>query len=97
MDFIEYAQWASEASNLNGVPLSFQGNDSIGFFTLDDGSGASRTYTYNELYGIRRYNFPLLYEYWDDLRSDGNLFNDIFHAGEDTFITRPRLLEDLFL
>ena len=65
-DFVNYAQGKSSLPSLRGLELTFAGNDVVRFWEIDQtGFDDLDTYTWNQLYGIQRYNFPLLYEYWD--------------------------------
>ena len=67
-EYIEYAQARSTVDALKKAKLSFLGNDTIRFWEIDDISGENDvrdTYTWNDLYGVPRYNYPLLYQYWN--------------------------------
>ena len=65
-DFVTYAQGKSPLSSLRGLKLTFAGNDAVRFWEIDQtGFDELDTYTWNQLCGVQRYNFPLIYEYWD--------------------------------
>jgi hypothetical protein len=70
-EFVAYAQSKSTLDSLKSLNLTFQGSDTIAFWALD-GTGYDRVdpYTYDELYGVARYNFPLLYQYWNYTTQD---------------------------
>ncbi len=64
--FIPYALNKTSVPALKSLSLTFNDNDKIGFWELDDQGGYDTdTYTYNDLYGATRYDYPLLYQYWD--------------------------------
>lgn len=65
-EFVAYAQSKSDAAALQSLALTFDGEDQICFWEIDqNGYDDLDTYTYNDLYGVARYNFPLLYQYWN--------------------------------
>lgn len=65
-DYVTYAQSKSSLAALRELPLTFTGTDKIAFWEIDqNGFDDKDTYSYHDLYGVARYNFPLLYEYWD--------------------------------
>lgn len=65
-ELVDYARSKSEAAELRTLPLTYAGNDKVAFWEIDQtGFDEMDTYSYNELYGVARYNFPLLYQYWD--------------------------------
>lgn len=65
-EFVDYAKSKSDVEALRTFPFTYTGNDTVGFWEIDQsGFDDADTYTYGELYGQPRYNFPLLYEYWD--------------------------------
>ena len=65
-DFVSYAKSKSDIAALRNTQLTFDGKDKVAFWEIDQsGFDDMDTYSYNELYGEARYNFPLLYEYWD--------------------------------
>jgi hypothetical protein len=65
-EFVDYAQSKSTVQALRDADLSFAGEDQISFWEIDQtGFDSQDTYTYNDLYGVARYNFPLLYKYWN--------------------------------
>jgi hypothetical protein len=92
-EFVAYAQGKSSLSALRSLNLTFAGKDVIRFWEIDQtGYDDLDTYTCDELYGIQRYNFPLLYKYWnyktqDYYDPDGKMTRDetidfIFQNGE---------------
>jgi hypothetical protein len=70
-EFVAYAQSKSTLDSLKSLDLTFQGSDTIAFWEID-GTGYDQvdTYTYDDLYGVERYNFPLLYQYWNYTTQD---------------------------
>jgi hypothetical protein len=70
-EFVAYAQSKSTLDSLKSLNLTFQGSDTIAFWEID-GTGYDQvdTYTYDDLYGVARYNFPLLYQYWNYTTQD---------------------------
>ena len=65
-EFVSYAQGKSTLDSVKGLNLTFAGEDKIAFWEIDQtGFDELDTYTYDDLYSTPRYNFPLLYEYWD--------------------------------
>lgn len=92
-EFVDYARNKSTVSAIRNADLTFTGQDSVNFWEIDQtGYDDMDSYTYEELYGVTRYNFPMLYRYWD-YRSqdyydpDGNMSGDevidyIFENGE---------------
>ncbi len=100
--FVEYAQSKSTADNVAEADLTFQGKDSISFWEMDKtGYKDQDTYTYDQLYGTKRYNFPLIYQYWDFKTQDfydpagklsrAQVLDKIFAAGEEeTFLLGVR-------
>lgn len=65
-DYVDYARARSTIDALRTLPLRFAGEDKISFWEIDQtGFDDMDTYTYNALYGVARYNFPALYEYWN--------------------------------
>jgi hypothetical protein len=70
-EFIDYARSKSPVSALKTLPLPFAGKTTVQFWEIDQtGYDELDTYTYADLYETPRYNFPLLYEYWDYARQD---------------------------
>ncbi|MDR3148711.1 MAG: dockerin type I domain-containing protein [Oscillospiraceae bacterium] len=93
-EFIDYAQAKSTVEALTDVELSFEGEDTIAFWTLDRTEyGDLNTFSWNWMYGEPRYNFPLLYEYWnystqnyydpDGVMTREEVINHIFENGEE--------------
>lgn len=65
-EFVTYAQAKSSLSVLRSLSLVFAGTDEIAFWEIDQtGFDDMDTYSYDDLYGVARYNFPLLYQYWN--------------------------------
>ena len=65
-EFISYAQSKSDAELLRNLKLTFDGGDKIAFWEIDqNGYDDLDTYTYTDLYGAARYNFPLIYQFWN--------------------------------
>ncbi|MBR5207377.1 MAG: S-layer homology domain-containing protein, partial [Erysipelotrichaceae bacterium] len=65
-EFVDYAQKKSGVSEIRNEKLTFAGNDKVAFWEIDQDSFDDKdAYTYTELYGTERYNFPLLYQYWN--------------------------------
>lgn len=65
-EFVAYAQSKSTLAALRDMSLTFAGDDKIAFWEIDQtGFDDMDTYTYGDLYGVARYNFPLLYQYWN--------------------------------
>ncbi|MDR1246980.1 MAG: S-layer homology domain-containing protein [Clostridiales Family XIII bacterium] len=101
-EFIDYAKSKSSLAEIRALPLSLSGNSVIRFWEIDQtGYDDLDTYTYDDLYGVKRYNFPLLYEYWDYAKQDygdpaGKLTHEqvidrIFESGEpEIFILSVR-------
>ena len=70
-EFVAYAQAKSGVPALRGLKLTFDGSDKIRFWEIDQtGYDDFDTYTYDDLYGVSRYNFPLLYQYWNYATQD---------------------------
>ena len=70
-EFVDYAQGKSTVAALKALPLSFTGKSVIRFWEIDqNGFDDMDSYVYSDLYGTPRYNFPLLYEYWDYTKQD---------------------------
>ncbi len=93
-EFISYAQSKSEAETVRNVSLAFAGQDKVAFWEIDQkGFEEKDTYTYENLYGVKRYNFPALYEYWDyraqdyydpaGLLTKEQVVDRIFRSGEE--------------
>lgn len=65
-EFVDYAKNKSDSSIVKNSNLTFLNQDKISFWEIDQsGFDDQDTYTYDDLYGVTRYNFPLLYKYWD--------------------------------
>lgn len=65
-EFVAYAQSRSAVPGLRDLPLTFAGEDEVAFWEIDQtGFDDMDTYSYHDLYGVARYNFPLLYQYWN--------------------------------
>ena len=92
-EFVAYAQDKSTDEAVRAQSLTFDGEDRIAFWEIDQtGYDDMDTYTYGDLYGAARYNFPLIYQYWDYKSQDycdpeGKMSREqaidhIFQAGE---------------
>lgn len=92
-EFVTYAQSKSAAAGIKNLSLTFAGKDKISFWEIDQrGFDNLDTYTSDDLYGVARYNFPMLYQYWNYRTQDyydpaGKLTRDevvdhIFENGE---------------
>ena len=65
-EFVSYMQEKSTASAVKNAALTFAGSDEMAFWEIDQtGYDDMDTYTYEDLYGVPRYNFPMLYQYWN--------------------------------
>ena len=70
-EFVEYAQGKSEDPELASAEMHYTGTDQIAFWEIDQTDFDDMdTYTYEELYGVNRYNFPELYKYWNYTTQD---------------------------
>jgi hypothetical protein len=88
-EFIDYAREKSPVPALRALPLSLSGASKISFWEIDQtGYDDIDTYTYADLYETPRYNFPLLYEYWDYAKQD---YSD--PAGK---LTRAQVIDRIF-
>ena len=88
-EFVEYAQGKSTAPVIRGLDLAFAGNDTVRFWEIDQaGYDNMDSYTFDNLYGETRYNFPLLYQYWNYTTQD---YYD--PAGK---MTREQVIEHIF-
>ena len=94
-EFVAYAQAKSGSDAVRKLSLTYTGQDTIRFWEIDDAGGDTderERYIYDQLYGTVRYNFPLLYQYWDYRMQDycdpaGRMSRDevidhIFESGE---------------
>ena len=107
-EFVTYAQEKSTLPALQSLNLRFAGRDEVAFWEIDDdGYDELDTYTYADLYGVARYNFPLLYEYWNYKTQDyydpaGNMSREqvidyIFDHGEpETWLLSVRAFSQRF-
>ena len=69
--FVAYAQEKSDSAAMKTLALSFDGDDRMSFWERDQqGFDDMDTYTYSQLYGVQRYNFPELYRYWNYTTQD---------------------------
>lgn len=65
-EYVKYAQSKSTDADVRAAVLKFEGKDKMAFWEMDDVDyDESDTYTYDQLYGTQRYNFPMLYKYWN--------------------------------
>ena len=70
-EFIDYAKGKSSTAAIRSLPLALSGDSVIKFWGIDQTAyNDLDTYTYSDLYGDIRYNFPMMYEYWDYTRQD---------------------------
>ncbi|MDR2355139.1 MAG: S-layer homology domain-containing protein [Clostridiales Family XIII bacterium] len=108
-EFIDYAREKSPILALRALPLALSGKSAISFWEIDQtGFDDVDTYTYADLYETPRYNFPLLYEYWDYAKQDyydpaGKLTREqvidrIFASGEpETVILSVRAFSQRYM
>ncbi|MDR0905715.1 MAG: S-layer homology domain-containing protein [Oscillospiraceae bacterium] len=108
-EFIAYAQGKSPVANLKSAPLTWTGKSYIRFWEIDQGGFDDLdSYTYADLYGTSRYNFPALYEYWDYAKQDyydpvgkmtrAQVIDYIFDHGEpETFILSVRAFSQRYM
>ena len=88
-EYVKYAQRMSESDALRNVKLTFEDKDKIAFWEMDDKEYSSLdTYTYNDLYGVWRYNFPLLYKYWNYLTQE--------YYDPDGVLTKEQVVQKIF-
>jgi hypothetical protein len=88
-EFVSYAQSKTTAAGLKSASMTFTGSDVIRLWEIDQtGFDSLDTYTYDDLYGAPRYNFPLLYKYWNYATQD---YND--PGGK---LTRAQALDAIF-
>jgi hypothetical protein len=94
-EFIEYAKNLSTVPSMKSLNLTFNTQDKIRFWEIDQaGYDELDTYTWQQLYGTTRYNFPLLYYYWNYTTQDyydpkgqmsrAEVIDYIFKNGEPT-------------
>ena len=108
-DFVEYAKGKSSLSSIQNANLTFAGQDAVNFWEIDQtGYDEMDSYTYEDLYGVQRYNFPLLYKYWnyktqDYYDPDGSMSRDevvdyIFENGEpEVFLLSVKALSSRYM
>jgi len=66
LEFVKYALANSTDEGVRGISEIFEGEDQISFWEMDDTKFDDvDTYTYDDMYGVKRYNFPALYQNWD--------------------------------
>ena len=88
-EFVEYASSKSTDSDLRAENLHFRDEDQIAFWEIDQtGYDDMDTYTYNDLYGVERYNYPYLYKYWNYRTQD--------YADPDGKMTREETIDHIF-
>lgn len=88
-EFIEYAKNKSSVTDIKNAKLSFAGQDKVGFWEIDQtGYDDQDTYTYEDLYGVTRYNFPQLYKYWNYKTQD--------YYDPDGVMTRDQVIDYIF-
>ena len=108
-EFVTYAQSKSTVPAIRSAALTFAGEDQMAFWEIDQtGYDDMDTYTWNELYGVQRYNFPLLYEYWNyrtqdyydpsGVMSREEVIDYIFDHGEpETFLLSVRAFSQRYM
>ena len=65
-DFVRYAQEHSTVEELKELPLTYTAGDQVAFWEMDQTDFDNRdVYSYEDLYGVPGYNFPLLYRFWN--------------------------------
>lgn len=88
-DFVTYAQSKSSLPGLRSLSLSFAGSDKIAFWEIDQTNYDDMdTYSFDELYSLERYNFPLLYQYWNYRTQD--------YYDPDGVMTREQVIDHIF-
>ena len=88
-DFVKYAQSKSEAAGIRALDLSFAGKDQVRFWEIDQtGYDDMDSYTFDDLYGETRYNFPMLYKYWNYMTQD--------YYDPDGKMTREQVIDHIF-
>ncbi len=88
-EFVEYAKNKSSVDDMKNANLTFAGKDKIAFWEIDQtGYDDQDTYTYEDLYGVARYNFPLLYKYWNYKTQD--------YYDPDGVMTRDQVIDYIF-
>jgi hypothetical protein len=108
-EFVRYAVSKSKLSGISPDEFSFMGDDEIRFWEIDQtGYDDYDTYSYNDLYGVERYNFPLLYKYWnyrtqeyydpDGVMTEDQVKDYIFENGEpETMIMSVRAYSQRYI
>lgn len=108
-EFVSYAKSKSSLESVRDLDLTFTGRDVIRFWEIDQsGFDDYDTYTYDDLYGVARYNFPLLYEYWNyrtqdycdpaDVMSRDEVMDHIFQNGEpEVFLLSVRAFSQRYM
>jgi hypothetical protein len=98
-EFVEYARSKSSVSALRDLPLEFSGTNRIEFWEIDQtGFDDMDSYTYNDLYGVERWNFPALYEQWDFAKQDYKDVNAVWESREPaTFILSVRAFSQRYI
>lgn len=87
-EFVTYARGKSTQAALRALDLTFAGQDAIRLWEIDQtGFDDMDTYTCDALYGAARYNYPLLYRYWDYRTQD--------YADPDGVLTRQQAVEKI--
>jgi hypothetical protein len=68
--FLDYAKANSGLPAVSTSPLRFENDDQVSFWEIDDdGYDAADTYAWTDLYGEMRYNYPAMYQNWNDYTS----------------------------
>ena len=108
-EFVAYAQSKSTVPEIREAALTFTGEDKMSFWEIDQsGYDDLDCYSWNELYGVQRYNFPLLYEYWNYRTQDyydpagrmsrEEVIDHIFANGEpEVFLLSVRAFSQRFM
>lgn len=88
-ELVSYMQAKSTEAAVRSAKLGFAGTDKISFWEMDQtGFDDLDTYTFNDLYGAARYNFSLLYEYWDYQTQD--------YADPSGLLSRSAAIDKIF-
>lgn len=88
-EFVDYAKNKSTVDEIRNADLTFTGQDSVNFWEIDQtGYDDMDSYTYEELYGVPRYNFPQLYRFWDYRTQD--------YYDPDGEMTREEVIDYIF-
>jgi len=84
LEFVKYALANSTDEEVRSISEIFEGEDQISFWEMDDTQFDDvDTYTYEDMYGVKRYNFPALYEYWNFTNQTYTDVDAIWESGEE--------------